>query len=68
MNERHALTFALPTIGGKDSWHSHQPRPDEMVCLRPVHSDTLVCDGITKRHDMPLGLGDEGYVIVAITA
>jgi hypothetical protein len=39
-----------------------------MVWRRPVHSDTLVCDGMTKRHVMPLGLGDEGKDIVAITA
>jgi hypothetical protein len=68
MNERHALTFVVPTIGGKAIWHSHHPRPDAMVCLRPVQSDTLVCAGISSRHDMPCGFGVEGYVIVAITA
>jgi hypothetical protein len=68
MNERHELTLSVPTIGGNESWHSHHPRPDAMVCLRPVHSDTFVCEGMTKRHDMLLGLGDEGKVTVAITA
>jgi hypothetical protein len=66
MNDRQAFIRVVPTIEGKVNWHSHQPRPDAIVCRLPVHADMLVWLGITKRQDMDCGLGVEGKVIVGI--